>query len=340
MNKLIPVIILVITVIIGCDNTTNRKQANYPDNADSLLILTDLISNDSLNYDLFSQRASLYLRKGNIDPALRDIQSALKISPDNPKLFILLSDVYLILGQTENSIASLKKAIKLNPESEIPFLKLSEIYLLLDDPKTAINYTNEAISINRYNPESYYMKAMCMMENRDTAEAIINFRLSANYDTTNYMTYMQLGAIYTSKNDSSSKLYFEKALRISPDDERALYYLGMYYQERTKFDKAIEKYSRLTELYPTNRRAFYNMGYLYLVEFKDFQNAKDMFEKAVEISPSFVEAVYNLGRSYEALGDYTAARENYWKALDLLPNYPLAVQSLNRLDDIQIRKKK
>jgi len=37
------------------------------------------------------------------------------------------------------------------------------------------------------------------------------------------------------------------------------------------------------------------------------------------------------------MGDYNGAREYYWKALDLLPNYPLAVQSLNRLDDIQIR---
>ncbi len=331
---------LVIMAVIGCDNNTNNTKVEYPDNADSLAILTDLISNDSLSSDLFSQRASLYLRKGNIDPALRDIQSALKISPDNPKLFILLSDVYLILGQTENSIASLKKAIKLNPSSEIPFLKLSEVYLLLDDPNTAIKYSDEAISINRFNPESYYMKGMCMMENKDTNEAIINFRLSSTYDSTNYMTYMQLGAIYTSRNDSSSKSYFEKALRISPNDERALYYLGMYYQENKQFDKAIDMYSKITELYPENRRAYYNMGYLYLVEFEDFQNAKDMFEVAVKISPSFVEAVYNLGRSYEALGDYASARENYWKSIELLPNYPLAVQSLNRLDKIQMKNKK
>ena len=79
------------------------------------------------------------------------------------------------------------------------------------------------------------------------------------------------------------------------------------------------------------------MGYIYLVEYNDYENAKLMFEKAVELSPSYVEAVYNLGRTLEVMGDYNGAREYYWKALDLLPNYPLAVQSLNRLDDIQIR---
>lgn len=340
MKKIIPVIILAIVTIVGCDNIPTEKTTQQSINVDSVAILTNLIAQDSLNDELFTNRATHYLLRGNIDPALRDIQSALKINPTNPELFILLSDVYLVLGQTENSIASLKKAIKLNPTSEIPFLKLSEIYLLLEDQKTAINYANEAISLNRENPESYYLKAICLLENRDTNQAITNFRISANYDPNNYMTFMQLGAIYTSLNDSSSKENFEKALEIKPNDERAMYYLGMYYQELNQFDKAIEMYAKVTQLYPGNKRAFYNMGYLYLVEFEDFANAKQMFEAAVLLSPTFVEAVYNLGRSLEALGDYTGAREQYWKSMELLPNYPLAVQSLNRLDDIQLRENK
>ena len=178
---------------------------------------------------------------------------------------------------------------------------------------------------------------MGLMENGDTNQAITNLRISANYDSTNYMTFMQLGAIYTARNDSSSKTYFTKALNIYPSDERALYYLGMYYHENSQFDAALEKYSRVVDLYPQNNRAYYNMGYIYLVEYNDYENAKLMFEKAVELSPSYVEAVYNLGRTLEVMGDYNGAREYYWKALDLLPNYPLAVQSLNRLDDIQIR---
>jgi len=340
MKTLFPVIMLVIVTIIGCDNLSNSNKITNTANEDSLVILTNLIASDSLSDNLFAKRATLYLQRGNIDPALRDIQTALKINPENPGLFILLSDVYLVLGQTENSIASLKKAFKLNQDSEVPFLKLSEVYLLLEDPKTALNYANEAISINRYNPESYYLKAMCLMENLDTNKAITNFRISANYDSTNYMTYMQLGAIYTSRNDTLSKSYFLKALEIVPGDERALFYLGLYYQEQRDLDKAIEIYSKIAAKYPDNKRAYYNMGYLYLVEFEDLENAKLMFESAISISPGYVEAVYNLGRTYEALGDYTSAREQYWRSLELLPNYPLAIQSLNRLDDIQIRGKK
>ena len=341
MNKYIPVIILLaISVLTGCNNSASTKKASYDGSGDSLEILTSLISNDSLNADLFARRADNYIHRGNIDPALRDIQSALELSPQDPKLFILLSNAYFILGQTDNAISSLKKSIRLQPNNVVPFLKLSEIYLLMNDPSTSIKYVDEAISIDRENAESYYVKAMCLMENKDTLQAITNFRISANLDTTNYMTYLQLGAIYTSRNDTSSKLYFEKALKAKPNDERSLYYLGMYYQEHNQFAKAINSFSRLIELYPENKRTYYNIGYIYLVEHEDFENARIMFEKCIELSPGFVEAVYNLGRTMEAMGDYTGAYEQYKRSLELLPNYPLAVQGLNRLDDNLFRGKK
>jgi tetratricopeptide (TPR) repeat protein len=341
MNKYLPVLIIfVFAVLSACDNAKIKDHTSDNVNSDSLSILTSLITKDSMNAQLFADRAALYMSRGKIDPAFRDIQSALKITPKNPQLFILLSDIYSVLGQTDNSIASLKKAIRLDPKNEIPFLKLSEVYLMLNDPATAINYTDEAISVNRHNPEPYYVKAICLLENRDTLEAITNLRISANLDSTNYMTFMQLGAIFTSMNDTVSRIYFQKALDNKPDDERALYYLGMYYQEHDQPSEAIKMYDKITKLYPNNKRAFYNIGYLYLVEFEDYENAKGMFEQAIALSPGYVEAVYNLGRTREAMGDYSGAREQYWKSLELLPNYPLAVQSLNRLDDIQIRNKK
>ena len=318
----------------GCNDVSQRENKTITPEADSITILTNLLLTDSLNAGLLEDRAELYLQKGNIDHALRDLQAALELTPDNPDLFILLSDIYFVLGQTDNSIASLKKSIRLEPRNTIPYLKLSEIYLKLDDARTAIQYADEAINLNRQNPEPYYIKAIGLIEKKDTSAAIINLKISANLDSNNYMANMQLGVIYTKANDTISKIYFNNALRARPDDERALYYLGMYYQEQSEFTKAIEKFSRMTELYQGNKRAYYNMGYIYLVELEDFENAKLMFQEAVLINPRFVEAIYNLGRTMEAMGDYNEAREQYKISLELLPNYPLAVQGMNRLDDM------
>jgi len=338
MSKLFPfLLIIIIVTIFGCNNSNQKSHIAAGVNADSISIYTNLLNEDSLSPGLWASRAELYLKKGNINSSLRDLQTALKLAPDNPKLYILLSDIYLVLGQTDNSIASLKKSIKLKPDSEIPYLKLSETYLLLNEPGTAIRYADEAININRQNPESYYVKAMGLMDNNDTSAAIINLGISANLDSNNYMANMQLGSIYTAMEDSLSITYFYKALKIKPNDERSLYYIGMYYQEHNEFEKAITKFNKITELYPDNKRAFYNMGYIYLVEMGDFENAKIKFKKAIAINPRYVEAVYNLGRTYEAMRDYQAARKQYKKALELLPNYPLAIKGMNRLDDLLIR---
>ena len=341
MNKYTILYLSIIAVfLVSCTNTSNNTNTAINNNIDSISVLNNLLSNDSLNPNLLANRAKLYYKNGMIDPALRDLQAALKISPNDPSLFLLLSDIYFVLGQTENSIASLKKAIRLNPKNEHAYLKLSETYILLNKANTAIKYADEAISLNRQNAESYYVKAMGLLENRDTSAAIINLGISANLDTNNYMTFMQLGAIYTAKDDPQSKKYFEKALSIIPNDERALYYLGMYYQEEGNFEKAIETFTTFANYYPTNKRVYYNLGYIYLVEYQDYNKAKNMFESAISISPGYVEAVYNLGRTNEAMGDYELARLQYKKALELLPNYPLAVQGMNRLDDILIRHKK
>jgi len=338
MNKIIFVFLTIsISFFYGCGNANKKSNTSVNSEVDSLSVLSELINNDSLNPQLFTNRARLYYVKGKIDPALRDLQSALKLNPNSAKSFLLLSDIYFTLGQTDNSIAALKKVIKLTPDNEVPFLKLSETYLLLNKPDVAIKYADEALRINRENAESYYVKAMAQLESKDTTSAIINFKISANLDSGNFMTFMQLGAIYTSKGDTLSKENFEKALLAKPDDERALYYLAMYYQEQGDYDNAINRFSRIAELYPDNKRVFYNMGYIYLVEKEDFDNAKIMFQKAIDLSPRYVEAVYNLGRTLEAMGDYKSARIQYKKALELLPNYPLAVQGMNRLDDIMIR---
>jgi tetratricopeptide (TPR) repeat protein len=340
MRNIIPVTILAAILFSGCQQPKVHKTSSGKEIIDSVVFLTDLIKNDSLDYSLFARRASNYLERGNIDQSLRDIQQALKLNPENPDLFVLLADIYLILGQVENSIMSLKKAAKLEPDNIIPALKLSEMYHMMEQIDIALRYADEAIAIDRQNAEGYYMKAVALLAKGDTVNALNNFRISNNYDSLNYMTNMQLGATYTAMNDTVAEEYFIKALKIAPGDERALFYLAMHYQDNRQFENSIDTYQQVIELYPENKRAFYNMGYVYLVELGDFDNAQIMFEKAIELSPGFVEAVYNLGRAKEAAGDLNGARVQYRKALEILPNYPLAVQSLNRLDDIQIRKSK
>jgi len=240
-----------------------------------------------------------------------------------------------VLGKIDNCISSYKKAAALEPDSEKPFLKLAETYLMLQKFNTAAGYIEKAISINPNSSMAFYFKGIQLMETGDTLQAITQLRIAANLDSSNYRALMQAGSLLSATGDTLSVEYFAAALKARPDDEQALYYLARELQEQGRFDEAIEKYEEVNVLYSGNKMAYYNEGYIYLVEKQEYGNAVEAFGQAIAIDPSFVEAVYNLGRTFEAMGRYDEAREQYKMALKLKTNYPLAVDGLNRLDAIQ-----
>ncbi len=327
-------------MLVGCDeNQQSKKQANETEyktiETDSVEILTQFIKKDSTDYSLFLHRAVLFVNEGKVDPALRDLMQALELNPNDPQIYLLLSDIYFLLEKPHNSIEALQKALKIDPENEIAFLKLAEIYLLKAEYRRAQQYAESVIRLNSENAEAYYLKGISRLEIGDTTDALNMLKISARLDTLNYMTLMQIAGIHGAKNDTNAEVYYIKALEIRPKDERTLYLLGMYYQNHNKFEQALNTYKTLSDNYPQHVSAYYNSGYIYLVELEDYESAVQFFEQAIEIDGAFVQAVYNLGRTYEAMGLYNKARFQYKKSLELLPNYPLAVQGLNRLDDME-----
>jgi len=321
--------LLIVFLLFSC---SNDNQENNVVIDDPLEFLNSEISKHPEDYKLYAQRASIYLEQGKLDPALRDLNIAINLKPDDSDLYVILADIYFIMGNKENSISSLEKSISLDSDNELPLVKLSELYLLTGEYQKAQLYADRALLINLNIAEPYYFKAMAMLEMGDTTNSIINLKIASNIDTQNFAANMQLGIIYYTINDSISEVYLKKAIANQPDNSSALYYLGMLYQDNNKFDKALNVYTDLINNTNSKKRAYYNSAYIYLVELNDYERAEEMFLEAIAIDPNFVEAVYNLGRTYEAQSNYNMARQYYEKALIILPNYPLAIQGLNRLD--------
>ena len=335
----IPLLLSILFIIYfsGC-NSLNKKTDNSDQNIsglDSVEIITNLISRDSTNYTLYKKRASLFLERGNLDPALRDIGSAIDMNREDPELFVMLGDIYFIIGQTDNAITSYKRAVALDPKLEKPILKLAETYIVLQQYDLALRYLDGAISTNVNSSKAFYLKGILKLETGDTLSALTNMKIAINVDSSNYEALMQTGGLLLSKNDSSASDYYKAVLKNQQTDESAMFFLALSYQNMGKFDIALDIYNEIGNLYPNNKSAFFNAGYIYLVEVLDFENAVRSFQTAIVIDPSYVEAVYNLGRTYEEMGRYDDARIQYTQAMELVSNYPLAIDGLNRLDEIQ-----
>ncbi len=339
IKNLVYVTIVFSVFLFGChSNTSDNQEQEETKNisVDSLDILTNLIKQDSANHNLFAKRARLHLKRGRIDPAFRDLSYAIDINPNDPDLFILLGDIYFITGKKENCLSSYRKAGALDPKSLTPVLKLAETHLILKEYETANQFIDIALNMDVNNAKAYYLRGIQSMETRDTVNALLNLQIAGNIDTNYYEAFMQIGSLYNALNDTLAIAYYNLALKVIPNDEQAMFLLAFSYQEKGEFDKALNYYQKLTALYPTNALAYYNTGYINMVEIMDFEAAKDAFRQAILLDPAYVEAVYNLGRIYEETDEYNLARKQYMQALELETNYPLAIEGLNRLDDLQI----
>ncbi|MFO8128450.1 MAG: tetratricopeptide repeat protein [Bacteroidales bacterium] len=310
----------------------SSEESTAPRPGDPVRQITEEIRGDSANAALYNERAGIYIREGKLNSALNDLNRAIKLSPGDPELYMTLSDVYIARGDVRRCREALKKAISLDPGNQSAYLKMAELNLLLREYNNTFKYVGEALDLEAYNPVAYYIKGFAYMETGDTNRAVENFMIAADQDQEYYDAFMQLGTLFSLKKDPKAIDYYKNAIEAAPDNTEAHYALAMFYQETGALEPATRAYERLLDIDPRNKYALYNLGFINLVYFDDFESAAAYFSQALEIDPEYADAYYNRGYSYELRGLVNEARRDYQKALEVNPNHELSVRGLNRLD--------
>jgi tetratricopeptide (TPR) repeat protein/streptogramin lyase len=117
--------------------------------------------------------------------------------------------------------------------------------------------------------------------------------------------------------------WYDKALRIDPNNVSALYGKGLALYNLGKSQEALEWYDKALRIDPNYLYALNNKG-LILNSLHKSQEAIEYLDKALRLHPNDVDALNNKGVSHHNLGRYQEAIEYYDKVLRVDPNYTLA----------------
>jgi tetratricopeptide (TPR) repeat protein len=156
----------------------------------------------------------------------------------------------------------------------------------------------------------------------------------------NYLSY---GSVFFERGYlEQAEAFFQLALRDDPSGAEGLYGLGSVYLQQQKNPQARESFERAVQLhanYPgTKTRAWNNLGILAAREGRT-DEAVQNFQRALQIDPGFPIALQNLGNAYRQQKRWMDAQEVLQRALQLSPDNPETNYSLGmvfaQLNDTQ-----
>ena len=340
MKKMI-MVLMSILLFASCSENTSKNKVKEDSTSPEVTTkaksdietLTESITTDSLNVDLYIQRARINLSNEKIGSAIKDINTALSIDRKNIDAHLVLADIYYALGDDDNILLTLNKACEYAPLDSRPVVKLSELSFLQGNSNLASAYIDKALELDRYNPRAYFMRAMIALSANDTAVAMKNLMTARAQDDSFIDPKIQIAHIYAAKNDTIAKVFFEEAIAMSQDDLGLKYDYALYLQDNGFPEEALLCYDDLLNVLPNHPDCIYNKGYIYLVYFGDNEKALECFDKVLEINPNSVNALFNKGRTYEQMGDYINAKSIYLQILRNNPEYQLAIDAINRINE-------
>lgn len=330
-----------ILIFSSCSENISKKnnepnaevKTSVSDGKTEIEAISESIISDSLNADLYVQRARINLTNEKVGQAIRDINSALSIDKKNIEALLVLADIYYALGDEDNILLTLNKACEYAPLDVRPIIKLSELSFLQGNSRMASAYVDKALEMEKYNPKAYYMRGMLAMLENDTVNALKDFMTSRMQQADFVDPLIQIAHIYMAKNDTLAKSFYKEAIDAVPDNYYVIYDYAMYLQENGFPEEALKYYDSLLEIIPDNTDFNFNKGYVYLVYLGENELALECFDKVLEVDPTNVDALFNKGRTYEQMGDYINSKSIYLQILRNNPDYQLAIDAVNRISE-------
>lgn len=280
--------------------------------------------------------AVMYDDLGQVDKAIKEYKQALRTDKENTVIHLNLAVSYIRDNQIDNAIDELNVTAQLDPEAVEPHAILAFLYSLQSKAEAANQEYEIALkNASKLNPENKEIYknliVLYLQEGKfQAAEEMCKVVLDVSKDDA--QIYFYLANIYERiKTPKDTEEALRKAIELDPDYHEALNYLGYFYIEENKnLEEARGMIEKALKAEPDNGAYLDSLGWYY---FK-----KDKLDKAIEIlskaSLLLEDAVIfdHLGDAYFKAGDTEKAKLNWQKSLEIEPEQDKVKEKLHVLN--------
>jgi tetratricopeptide (TPR) repeat protein len=306
--------------------------------------------NIAVYWQTFYNAAFTYYRDKKFDDALKSLNYARMIDPDNVSQYILAGSIYRDMGNTDASNEAYKMALSIDPENPEAYYLIGKALFETKSYDSSIVYLNDAVKYfqNKYDkiekiifqniaePDSalkYEINKLWKEKKNDELDEVIKVKLGfdggiaahkrnieaffKNTDGLAQSHYLIGMNYYKVDKDDLALKNLKESLALMPEDFDALFFTGELMIRAQKYREAINYLEKLTQLKPDDLYAWFYIGASYL-QLKEYQKAIEVYsDKVLKLDPKFVEGWTNLASAYQAIGNSKKAYECLMKADEL-----------------------
>jgi serine/threonine protein kinase/tetratricopeptide (TPR) repeat protein len=199
----------------------------------------------------------------------------------------------------------------------------------LSEEEISSDMDKKVEEITTSSPEAYKYYTEAIKVSSDSRMSISLMEKAVEIDPEFAMAYSHMATQYWRLGFISERnKYFQKALELKDrlsDRESHLVQASIYLESEKAYDKAIEAYTRLLELYPEDTNGNIYFGILYK-QIEEWDKAIERIEVAVHNVPQAQTFIDSLAEAYRGKGSFNEA----WKVLEEYIN--------NYSDNAEIRR--
>lgn len=279
----------------------------------ALGIIESLIAKTPESEELTNLAYEYALADKNWDKALGYISKLLIFDPKSEKILKMQGDLYSMKKNFDLAIDSYETLVQIYPKPEYYF-ELSNFYMAVQNFSSAAEILSALYCSNRGDLKitKAYVNSLLALNNLDAAyQVVVENHLEDTLE--GFKVYGDLAMKH--KDYFTAQYYYQKALRIEPEDAGLKKNLAASFRGQKKFMNAECLYREVFAKDPKDYDAIIGLGYIE-VEQKNYEGGRRYFNWVLSQKPCYQKAKMGIVHSYLANGDKM-------HALDVLSQMPV-----------------
>jgi len=264
-------------------------------------------------------RGDIYYKIDNYEKTFEDYSIALKLSPDDPEIYIDRAQIYFDLKQYSKAEADYRLALKIDESLVVPYAGLGRNFIYQKKYSEAEKVLNQLIKLSPEHIDGYKFRAQAYYEQNKYDEAIEDIFYAFLLDDKD----KRVRSLFITYSEKNYPLSFSKVnAKISSYPEKDLWYFvrAQLFEGKSNYKAAISDYTKVMELadvdYKSNllssRAECYSNAGMYEQSITDYT-------EAISIDSTDAYNYGNRGDAKRLMGSYKEAKDDFTKAITIEP---------------------